>query len=152
VKPFCILLPALLLAACAGSYPSLEVKQSHIRNETAVTGDDPMGRMEKQRRLHGAITAVERRGRLGQYYTLFWKDPAGAGKGEVEIVFQYQQGASASLVKQMTKKFPSADSEGTVEFAVIGDDYFTRGKVLTWKATLLRDKKILTTRQSYLWQ
>ena len=33
----------------------------------------------------------------GQYYTLIWHDPAGAGQGEVEVVFQYQQGATASL-------------------------------------------------------
>lgn len=152
MKLFYTLLPALSLVACAKSSTSLEVKQLHVRNEIAVAGKDPMGRMEKLRRLHGAVSAVERRGRLGQYFTVFWKDPAGAGRGEVQIVFQYQQGASASLVKQMEKKFPSADSSGTVEFAIIGDDYFTRGKVLTWKATLLRDKRILTTRQSYLWQ
>jgi hypothetical protein len=111
-----------------------------------------MAVMEKQRRLHGAISAADRRERLGQYFTLDWKDPAGAGKGEVEVIFQYQQAASASLVKQMEKKFPSSDSAGSVEFAVLGKDYFTHGKVLTWKATLLRDKQIIATRQSYLWQ
>ena len=49
---------------------------------------------------------AERRQRLGQYYTLLWHDPAGAGQGEVEVVFQYQQGATASRVKRMTKDFP----------------------------------------------
>lgn len=108
--------------------------------------------METQRRLHGAVSAVERRNRLGQYFTIFWNDPTGAGKGEVEVIFQYQQAASASLVKQMEKKFPSDDASGSVEFAVLGDDYFSKGKVLTWKATLLRDHRVLATRQSYLWQ
>jgi hypothetical protein len=111
-----------------------------------------MAMMEKQRRLHGAISAADRRERLGQYFTLYWKDPAGAGKGEVEVIFQFQQAASASLVKQMEKKFPSSDSSGAVEFAVLGKDYFTHGKVLTWKATLMRDKRIIATRQSYLWR
>jgi hypothetical protein len=83
---------------------------------------------------------------------LYWKDPAGAGKGEVELLFQYQQAATASMVKQMTKTFPSADSSGSVEFAVLGTDYFTHGKVLTWKATLLRGKRTIATRQSYLWR
>lgn len=111
-----------------------------------------MMRMEKLRRLHGAVSAAERRERLGQYYTLTWNHPKGTGKGEVEIRFDYQQGASASLVKQMHKDFPSSAGSGSVEFAVLGDDYFTRGKVLAWKATLLRDNKVLATQQSYLWQ
>ncbi len=149
---FYILLPAVLLGACAGPPKPLQVKQFHLRTDTVISNDEPMIRMEVQRRLHGAITQEERRQRLGQYYTLTWHDPAGAGKGEVEVVFEYQQGATASLVKRLGKKFPSADSSGSVEFAVIGDDYFTQGKVLTWKASLLRDKRTLSTRQSYLWQ
>ncbi len=147
-----LLLLGLWLGACASPTKTLEVKQFHLRDGTLVSTDEPMVRMEKQRRLHGAISATEIRNRLGQYYTLFWNDPAGAGKGEVEVIFQYQQGATASLIKRMVKKFPAADSAGKAEFAVIGDDYFLRGKVLTWKATLLRDNREVATRQSYLWQ
>jgi hypothetical protein len=152
VNFFHILLPAVLLGACAGPSKPLQVKQFHLRTDIVVPNNEPMIRMEVQRRLHGAITLEERRQRLGQYFTLTWHDPAGAGKGEVEILFEYQQGATASLVKRLSKTFPSADAGGSVEFAVIGDDYFTQGKVLTWKASLLRDKRVLSTRQSYLWQ
>ena len=109
-----------------------------------------MVRMEKSRRLLGAVSMEERRNRLGQYYTLIWSDPD--GQGEVEVVFQYQQGATASLVKRMVRSFPSSAREGKVEFAVIGDDYFKGGKVLAWKATLQRGGKVVSTRQSYLWQ
>ncbi len=111
-----------------------------------------MVKMEKERRLHGAVSMAERRNRLGQYYTLLWHDPAGAGQGEVELIFQYQQGATASRVKRMAQRFPATDSQGAVEFAVIGDDYFKGGKVLVWKATLQRGKREIATRQSYLWQ
>lgn len=149
---FYILIPALLLGACAGSTKKLEVQQYHLRNEIIPTMAEPMGRMEKQRRLHGSVSAIDRRNKIGQYYTIKWHDPEGAGQGDVEVLFQYQQGASASRVKQLEKKFPSADASGVVEFAIIGDDYFTQGKVLTWKATLLRNQQILGTRQSYLWQ
>jgi len=147
-----LLLFALLLGSCASTTKPLEVKQFHLRDETLATTEEPMVRMEKLRRLHGAVTALERRNRLGQYYTLFWNDPQGVDQGEVEVVFQYQQGASASLVKRMSKKFPASDAAGTVEFAVIGDDYFTRGKVLTWKTTLFRGNRELASRQSYLWR
>lgn len=110
-----------------------------------------MVRMEKERHLRGAVSMAERRERLGQYYTLLWEDPT-TEAGEVEMLFQYQQGATGSRVKRMVKKFPANETEGRVEFAVIGDDYFKNGKVLAWKATLLRGKRIIATKQSYLWQ
>lgn len=94
----------------------------------------------------------ERRQRLGQYYTLRWNDPAGVGKGDVRVVFLYQQGATGSLVKRMTRDFSSSTQEGMAEFAVIGDDYFKGGKVLTWKATVTRGGRELASKQSYLWQ
>lgn len=149
---FPILLFALLLGACVGPVKTLEVKQFHLRDETLASAEEPLIRMEKLRRLHGAVSASERRNRLGQYYTLFWNDREGVGQGEVEVVFQYQQGGSGSLVKRMSKKFPASDAAGTVEFAVIGEDYFTRGKVLTWKATVYRGNRELASRQSYLWR
>ncbi len=111
-----------------------------------------MVNMEKARRLHGAVSMEERRGRLGQYYTLIWDDRNGVGQGEVELVFQYQQGATASRVKRMVRRYPPATSKGKAEFAIIGDDYFKGGKVLAWKATLQRGGKVIATEQSYLWQ
>jgi hypothetical protein len=146
------LLAVLLLGACAGPREALVVKQFQLRDQDTRSTDEPMVKMEKQRRLHGAVSMAERRNKLGQYYTLLWSDPAGAGQGEVELTFQYQQGATASRVKRMVRSFPAADSQGSAEFAVIGDDYFNGGKVLAWKATLRRDKREIASRQSYLWQ
>lgn len=152
MKRFFLLPASVLFAACAGPSDKLEVKQFHLRDEVLAPTEEPMIRMEKLRRLHGAVTAVERQGRLGQYFTLIWNDPAGLGRGDVEIIFQYQQGASASQVKRMSKRFPASDKTGTVEFAVIGDDYRRGGKVLTWKATLLRGGQEIASKQSYLWR
>lgn len=146
-----VLLAPLLLVACAGPSEPLVVKQFQLRDQVPANADEPMIRMEKSRRLRGAVSMAERRQRLGQYYTALWSDPAGAGNGEVEVVFQYRQGASASRVKRMTKRFPADETAGTAEFAVIGDDYFDRGRVLAWKMTLLRGKTPLATKQSYLW-
>jgi hypothetical protein len=52
----------------------------------------------------------------------------------------------------MTKSFPASQAKGSVEFAVIGEDFTKGGKVLAWKATVTRGKRVLATRQSYLWQ
>ncbi len=145
-------LAVLLLGACAGPREALAVKQFQLRDVEPKGTDQPMARMEKEQHLHGAVSWAEQRDRLGQYYTLLWDDTAGAGQGDVQLLFQYQQGGSASRVKQMTKNFPAAASRGVAEFAVIGDDYFKGGKVLTWKATLLRGKRVVASRQSYLWR
>jgi hypothetical protein len=152
VKRIYIFLAALSLGACAGRQEALVVKQFQLRDQVRNPKDEPMVRMEKERHLHGAVSMAERRQRLGQYYTLLWHDPAGAGHGPVEVVFQYQQGATASLVKHMTKSFPASETKGVADFAVIGDDYFKGGRVLAWKATLRRGGRELATRRSYLWQ
>jgi len=142
----------LFLAACAGPPEALVVKQFKLRDEVTNSREEPSIRMEKLRRLHGAVSMEERKKKLGQYYTFIWNDPKAVGQGKVELVFQYQQGASGSLVKKMIREFPASAAEGEAEFAVIGDDYFIGGKVLTWKATLRRGNRELASRQSYLWQ
>lgn len=152
VKHFNIFLVALLLGACAGPPETLVVKQYLLRDEKTGKSSDPMVRMEKTRRLHGAVSMEERRQRLGQYYTIAWRDPDGVGKGPVEVIFEYQQGATASRVKRMTKSFEASAAAGAADFAVIGDDYFQGGKVLAWRASVTRDGRELASRQSYLWR
>jgi hypothetical protein len=152
VRHFLFLLAAIALGACAGPPETLVVKQFVLRDQERNLDEDPMVRMEKSRRLYGAVSMTERRQRLGQYYTLVWHDSEGAGKGAVEAVFEYQQGGSASRVKRMSKFFPAADASGIADFAVIGDAYLTGGKVLAWRASVKRDGRELASRQSYLWR
>ncbi|NJR41678.1 MAG: hypothetical protein HC767_02420 [Akkermansiaceae bacterium] len=128
------------------------MKQFTLRDQEQDRRGDPMIAMEKARRLHGAISLEERRKKLGQYYTLAWNDSANSGQGAPKLVFQYQQGATGSRVKRMTTNFPATSVNGTAEFAVIGDDYFKGGKVLAWKAILLRGDREIASQQSYLWR
>ena len=146
------ILAAIALGACAGPQEKLVVKQFVLRDQERGTYEDPMVRMEKTRRLHGAVSMEERRQRLGQYYTLIWHDPDGKGTGPVEVVFEYQQGASGSRIKRMSKGFSPSEGSGIAEFAIIGDDYFSGGKVLAWRASVRRDGKELASHQSYLWR
>lgn len=151
MKTCVILLVLTALVSCVDMHEPLVVKQYQLRDQVRDQGEEPMVRMEKERRLRGAISMEERRQRLGQYYTLMWQDIKGAGAGPVEVVFEYRQGASASRIKRLTKRFEPSESSGTVEFSVIGDNYFENGKVLAWRATLLRDGKEIAVRRSYLW-
>ena len=147
------LLLILCLTGCS-TRSSLEVDSFFMRDFSAPETDEPMVRMEKLRRLHGALTAAERNDRLGHYYTMHWSDPAGAGKGEgeIEIVFEYQQGSTASQVKRQWQRFASSDRSGKAEFRVTGNDYLKGGRVLAWKATLKRGGREIAKRHSYLWE
>lgn len=110
-----------------------------------------MVRMEKQRLLRGAVSMEERRQRLGQYYTLLWSDPAGVKSGPVEVVFEYRQGGTGSLIKRHSESFPASAADGIVRFSVTGDEYFKNGKVIAWRARVLRDGREIAVERSYLW-
>ena len=145
------LLVILCLTGCS-TRSSLEVDSFFMRDFSTPETDEKMIRMEKLRRLHGALTAAERNDRLGHYYTMHWSDPAGAGKGEIEIVFEYQQGSTASQVKRQWQRFASSDRRGKAEFRVTGNDYLKGGRVLAWKATLKRGGREIASHHSYLWE
>ena len=146
------LLVILCLIGCSATRSSLEVDSFFMRDFSTPESDEPMVRMEKLRRLHGALTAAERNDRLGHYYTMHWSDPAGAGKGEIEIVFEYQQGSTASQIKRQWQHFASSDRRGKAEFRVTGNDYLKGGRVLAWKATLKRGGREIASHHSYLWE
>ncbi len=142
----------LVLGSCAGPPAPLVVKQFKMLDVEIDSSSDPMIRGEKQRRLYGAVTTAERLARLGAYYTILWRDPTGVGGGEVEILFEFQQGATASKVKHLSKRFGSAEAAGKVEFAIIGADYIKNGRVLAWKITLSRGGRVIATEKSHLWR
>ncbi len=151
VKLVPLLLLAILFSACARNPPqALVVKQFVLRDQEQERSEDAMVRMEKMRRLHGAVSMEARRQRLGQYYTFVWHDPDGAGNGEVTALFEYRQGGST--IKCMTRTFPAGDTDGIADFAVTGDDYFNHGKVLAWRASVARGGREIASKQSYLWR
>ena len=139
-----------MLVSCAGNREILRVKQYHLRDVKVSEGDDPMGRSEKLRRLYGAVGVREQKARFGDYYTILWNDKAVGGP--VDVVLEYQQGATASKVKRQGRRFPDGGVSGKAEFSVIGEDFRLGGRVLAWKATLVSGGRVLASRQSYLWQ
>lgn len=152
VKHWYLFLSLMGLSACAGPDKHLSVKQFYLRDEVDKESEEPMLRGEKARLLHGAVSMAERRDRLGQYYTILWNDADGAGSGPVEVRFDYRQGASGSRINTRSVKFSSVSPSGKAVFSIIGDDYFKGGKVLSWKVTLLRGGRTLSSKQSYMWE
>ena len=152
VKYCGLLLVALVLGSCAGTDKTLTVKQFYLRDQNDNDRDDPMVRGEKNRILYGAVSMAERKDRLGQYYTVLWNDADGVGNGEVEVLFEFQQGKTASKIKKRSQTFPASDPSGKAVFSVIGDDYFKSGKVLAWRVTVSRGGRTLDQERSYLWK
>lgn len=151
-KALALIVPVLSLLSC-GSPQVLDVRPYHLREIGTNDGEDPMITAEQRRHLHGAIGVNEQAKKLGYYYTVLWNDASGDGPGEV--VFEYQQGSTASRVKKMTHRIEAGERKGRAEFGVIGDDYFNNGKpdrVLAWRCKLYRDGREMASRQSYLWQ
>ena len=138
-----------MMASCATSSDPLIVKQFTLRDQELPKGVVSMVSHEKQRRLYGAVSIEDRKGRLGQYYTAIWALPAGSAQ-DGKLVFQYQQGKSGSRVRRMEREI--SGTHGKEEFAVIGDDYFGNGRVLTWKMSLISGGETVATEQSYLWE
>lgn len=65
VRIFLSLVAAVFLGACSGTPGTLTVKQFQVRDQVRNSSDNPMVRMEKQRRLLGAVSMEERRQRHG---------------------------------------------------------------------------------------
>ncbi len=151
MKRLLLLAACLLAVSCSGPQEALTVKQFTLRDQDTAQQEDPMVQNEKLRRLYGAVSLAERKGRLGQYYTVLWNSPKTAGFKR-EIVFRYQQGGSGSRIKEMRRSLPSDAGEGKEEFSIIGDNYFDNGRVLAWKMDLIAGGETIASKQSYLWE
>lgn len=138
-----------LTMGCAKTTDPLVVKMQTIHDQNTHDKEDPMIAHEKARRLYGAVSMEERRQRLGQYYTILWQLDSGTNR---EILFEYQQGKTGSLVKTMKRQLPAGSTSGIEEFTVIGDDYLQNGRILTWRISLISDGKTIASKQSYLWE
>ena len=143
----------LCLVSCAGPQPGLDVKAYHLREvgpEAGSFSENEVVRAERLKKMYGAVSAEERRARLGNYYTVRWDGPAGTEGQAVRVVFDYRQARTASKILTMTEENPGA-ARGRVEFAVSGEAYQTGGRVLSWRVRLYRAGTLVDTKKSYLW-
>ncbi len=145
------ILAALGLASCSGSKDAVEIRQDHLR----AVEDDPdvvaSIRAEQLKRLHGAVSAEERRQRLGHYYTIRWDGPEGREGEPVRVLFRFRQAATGSAIRRMEATSP-AGRKGAVEFRVTGSQYLERGRVLAWHLSFFRGGELMETHQSFLWE
>ena len=110
-----------------------------------------MVRGEQMFRLRGAVSMQERMHRLGQYYTVSWKNDR-PDEGAMRVVMDYQQAATGSKTLHMHRDLPAGKSSGRVEFKVAGEAYRVGGRVLAWRVKLLRGGTVVDEKHSYLWR
>jgi hypothetical protein len=103
---------------------------------------------ERQRINFGAVTALDRQQRYGQYYTFFWRTQR---KADLTIRFEYRQQKLGAYVQAKELFYPAVKGSVQSQFNVIGDDYAEEGKVVAWRAVLIEGGKIVGLTQSFLW-
>jgi hypothetical protein len=110
---------------------------------------DPMVAFERQRVNYGAVTGtVDRVERRGNYYSFFWRT---SQQGPVTVRFEYREENLGSYVQAREVAYDHTRGTMETKFQVIGDDYIQDGRVISWRALLIADGKIVGLTQSFLW-
>jgi hypothetical protein len=110
---------------------------------------DPAISFERQRVNYGAITGnVDRMEIRGNFYNFFWRTRQ---PGPVTVRFEYRQAYLGAYVQAREVAYNRTKGTMETKFQVIGDDYIFDGRVISWRALLIADGKIVGLTQSYLW-
>ncbi len=151
-KLLCLLpvLAAAVLTACASKPQGFtKVKIYRLDPQARISAVDPSIPFEKDYHLHGAVTTEQRQARQGNYYTFFWK--ADDRTRPVTLRFEYRQSVTRASVKRQEQVISDVKGSNITKFNVTGEEYFTGGKVLAWRAVLLQDGKEVASTQSFMW-
>ena len=107
-----------------------------------------MIQFDRDRMNFGALTAVDREQRLGQYFTFFWRTDR---KADLTVRLEYRQENLGSFVQ--AREVTSREAKGSMKtvFEITGDDYIEDGRITAWRALLIERGKIVGLTQSYLW-
>ncbi len=140
------------LASCTYESRLESVREVPVKSMSSSAFETGLMRSQTTYVMYGAITAKERRNRMGQYYYVTWSD--GQPELPAQLIFEYQMTQTGSKVHKKVVSFPKGRSSGEEKtcFPIIGDEYFKKGPVLTWKVRLLINGKTVSTRKSYLWK
>jgi hypothetical protein len=104
---------------------------------------------ERQYRLFGAVTKLDRRERYGNYFDFFWRAKRPA---DLAVRFEYRQEKLHAHVQAQEVSYAHARGNHKTEFKVVGDDYFDDGRVIAWRCLLIENGKIVAENRSYLWE
>jgi len=126
---------------------TLGAKSNTPNQKTATVQDAPIT-FERQYRLYGAVTALDRRQRFGDYFDFFWRAKR---PSDLTVRLEYRQEKLHEHVQAQEITYRSARGTHKTEFKVIGDDYFDDGRVIAWRCLLIASGRIVAENRSFLW-
>ena len=115
----------------------------------STTVQDASIRFERPYRLFGAVTKLDQRERVGNYFDFFWRARRVA---DLTVRLEYKQEKLHAHVQGQEIFYPAARGNHKTEFKVVGDDYFDDGRVIAWRCSLIENGRIVAETHSYLWQ
>jgi hypothetical protein len=115
----------------------------------STTVQDASIRFERQYRLFGAVTRLDQRERMGNYFDFFWKARRPA---DLTVRLEYRQEKLHAHVQAQEISYSNARGSYQTEFKVVGDDYFDDGRVTAWRCLLIENGRIVAETRSYMWE
>jgi hypothetical protein len=115
----------------------------------STTVQDASIRFERQYRLFGAVTKLDQRERMGNYFDFFWKARRPA---DLTVRLEYRQEKLHAHVQAQEISYPNGRGSHKTEFKVVGDDFFDDGRVTAWRCLLIENGRIVAETHSYMWE
>jgi hypothetical protein len=115
----------------------------------STTVQDASIRFEREYRLFGAVTKLDQREQIGNYFDFFWRARRAA---DLTMRLEYRQEKLHAHVQGQEISYPNARGSYKTEFKVVGDDYFDDGRVTAWRCVLIENGRIVAETHSYMWE
>src|SRR5437868_2158650 len=114
-----------------------------------TTVQDASIRFERQYRLFGAVTKLDQRERIGNYFDFVWRARRAA---DLTVRLEYRQEKLHAHVQAQEISYSNVRGSHKTEFKVVGDDYFDDGRVTAWRCLLIENGTIVAETHSYMWE
>ncbi len=148
-KPVEIERPAVLPLSIDDAFSFRKVRTFLNDPSTFRVTPNEMINFERAAVNYGAVNALDRRQRVGNYYDFFWR----AGRqADITVRLEYRQAKLGNNVRAQELFHPAAKGSQKSSFAVIGDDFINDGAVNAWRCLLIENGRIVGLTQSYLWR
>ena len=152
VLHFLAMASILLGVSCASRESDVSVRVYHLKEVHRLGVENKEARAEQQKRLRGAVEQSEMEARKGQYYMIDWDVRQYAVEDPIRVVFSYHQSATGGKKLKVEQRFAQSETKGSCEFAIVGESYEIKGRVLDWRVDVYSGSSLLVSEQSYLWE
>ena len=149
-----LLFSAIFLTGCAAPKEDFSFRKTQLFvHDTQLArqqkGGHAMIDFERERMDFGTVTAAEREAKEGHYLNFWWRARRTA---DITVRLEYRQQNTGDRVHVQEVKI--AQARGTVEtrFRVMGDEYRKGGRIIAWRARLLKDGEAVAETRSFLWE